>query len=198
MNNSDADHILLDLIISNALFNAIPLLNGAMTFQKWKLCMMAYIMSTRNSYILQKDHLAENSMDQDICEAVKDWDIANMKVARNIILHVSDTICMKISELGTTKKIWELLWTEYGTPGVVVAFLLFKSILDLCILSDQHPEKVLDQLQIYFMELKDAKFELPTKIQIMLLLMKLPPNIEVVAQKVATDRIMDTIIFESI
>ena len=80
----------------------------------------------------------------------------------------------------------------------MVAFLLFKSILDLCILSDQHPGEVLDQLQIYFMELKDAKFELPTKIQIMLLLMKLPPNMEVVAQKVATDRIMDTIIFESI
>ena len=48
------------------------------------------------------------------------------------------------------------------------------------------------------MELKDAKFELPIKAQIMLLLTKLPPNMEVVAQKVATDRIMDTTTFESI
>ena len=51
---------------------------------------------------------------------------------------------------------------------------------------------------MYFMELKDTKFELPTKTQIMLLLVKLPPNMEVVAQKVATDRIMDTTTFESI
>ena len=51
---------------------------------------------------------------------------------------------------------------------------------------------------MYFMELKDAKFKLPTKTQIMLLLMKLPPNIKVVAQKVATDGITDTIIFKSI
>ena len=48
------------------------------------------------------------------------------------------------------------------------------------------------------MELKDAKLELPYKIQIMLLLAKLPPNMEVVAQKVATDGITDSTTFESI
>ena len=60
MNDSDADHILLDLIMSNALFNAVPLLDGAVTFQKWKPCMMAYIMFTGDFYILQKDHLVKN------------------------------------------------------------------------------------------------------------------------------------------
>ena len=48
------------------------------------------------------------------------------------------------------------------------------------------------------MELKDAKLELPYKIWIMLLLAKLPPNMKVVAQKVATDGITDSITFESI
>ena len=48
------------------------------------------------------------------------------------------------------------------------------------------------------MKLKNAKFELPIKIQSMLLLMKLPPNMEVVAQKVTTDGIMDSTTFESI
>ena len=51
---------------------------------------------------------------------------------------------------------------------------------------------------MYFVELKDTKFELPIKTQIMLLLAKLLSNMEVVAQKVVTDRIMDTIIFKSI
>ena len=122
----------------------------------------------------------------------------NVKVTRNIILYVSDAIHIKISELGATKEMWELLWTEYGTPGVAIAFSLFKSILDLCIPSNQHHRKVLDQLQMYFMKLKDTKFKLPTKIQIMLLLTKLPSNMEVVAQKVATDRITDTTTFKSI
>ena len=63
MNDSDADHILLDLTMSNALFNAVPLPNDAMTFQKWKPHMMVYIMSTKDSYILWKDHLVKNSMD---------------------------------------------------------------------------------------------------------------------------------------
>ena len=45
---------------------------------------------------------------------------------------------------------------------------------------------------MYFMELKDAKFKLSIKIQIMLLLAKLPPNMEVVAQKVAANGIMNT------
>ena len=85
----------------------------------------------QDSYILQKDYLVENSMDQDTCKAVEDWDIVNTKVAGNIILHISNAIHVKILELGTTKEMWELLWTEYGTPGVAVAFLLFKSILDL-------------------------------------------------------------------
>ena len=56
MNNSNANHILLDL-------TAILLPDGATTFQKWKLSMMTYIMSTGNSYILQKDHPAKNLMD---------------------------------------------------------------------------------------------------------------------------------------
>ena len=175
--------------MSNVLFNTVPFLDDAITFQKWKPCMMAYIMSTRDSYIFWKDHLVENSMD---------WNITNTKVARNIILHISNIIYIKILELETTKEMWEMLQTEYGTLGVTVAFSLFKSILDLHILSDQHPEKVLDQLQMYFVELKDAKFELPTKTQIMPLLAKLPSNMEAVAQKVATDGITNTTTFESI
>ena len=51
---------------------------------------------------------------------------------------------------------------------------------------------------MYFMELKDIKFKLLTKTQIMLLLMKLPPNMEIVAQKVATNGIMDSTTFKSI
>ena len=51
---------------------------------------------------------------------------------------------------------------------------------------------------MYFMELKDAKFEFPTKTQIMLLLAKLPPNMEIVAQKVTTDGIMDITTLKSI
>ena len=97
---------------------------------------MAYIMSTRDSYILQKDHLVKNSMDQDTCKAIEDWDIANVKVTRNIILCISDTIHVKISELRTIKEMWELLWTKYDTPGVIVAFSLFTYILDLHIPSD--------------------------------------------------------------
>ena len=80
----------------------------------------------------------------------------------------------------------------------MIAFSLFKSIPDLCIPSDQHPGKVLNQLQMYFIELKNTKFKLPTKTQIMLHLVKLPPNMEVVAQKVATDGITDTTTFKSI
>ena len=63
MGDFNTYHILLDLTMSNALFNAIPLLDGATTIQKWKMCIMAYIMSTRNSYILWKDCLAKNLMD---------------------------------------------------------------------------------------------------------------------------------------
>ena len=113
------------------------------------------------------------------------------------ILCVSDAICIKISKLGTTKEMWELLWTEYGIPDVAIAFSLFKSVLDLHIPSDQHSRKVLNQLQMYFIELKDAKFKLLTKTQIMLFLAKLSSNMEVVAQKVTTNGIMDTTIIES-
>ena len=70
---------------------------------------MAYIISTRDSYILQKDYPAENFMDWDTCKVVEDWDIMNAKVAGNIILCVSNIICIKISELRIAKKIWELL-----------------------------------------------------------------------------------------
>ena len=51
---------------------------------------------------------------------------------------------------------------------------------------------------MYFMKLKDTKFELLTKTQIMLLLAKLPPNMEVVAQKIAANGITDITTFKSI
>ena len=63
MNDSNANHIFLDLTMSNALFNTVPLLNGVMFFQKWKSSMMAYIMSTGDSYILWKDCPAQTSTD---------------------------------------------------------------------------------------------------------------------------------------
>ena len=132
-----------------------------------------------------EDCLAKNSIDQDICKAVEDSDITDVKVTRNIILCVSNAIHIKILELEIAKEMWKLLWTGYSIPDIIVAFLLFKYVLDLCISSNQHPGKVLNQLQMYFMELKDAKFKLSTKTRIMLLLVKLPPKIEVVAQKVA-------------
>ena len=84
VSDSNANHILLDITMFNTLFNTVPLFDGAMIFQKWKLHMMAYIMSIRDSYILQKDRLAKNFMNQDICKVVEDWDIANMKIAGNI------------------------------------------------------------------------------------------------------------------
>ena len=66
--------------------------------------MMAYIMSTGDSYILWKDCPAKNLTDQDICKVVEDWDIVNTKVTGSIILHISNTICVKISELGIAKE----------------------------------------------------------------------------------------------
>ena len=52
---------------------------------------------------------AENSMDWNTCKVVEDWDIVNVKVTRNIILHISDAICIKISELRTANEMQELL-----------------------------------------------------------------------------------------
>ena len=52
---------------------------------------MVYIMSTRDSYILQKDCPTENLMDWDTCKVVEDWNIVNAKVTRNIILCISST-----------------------------------------------------------------------------------------------------------
>ena len=45
---------------------------------------------------------------------VEDWDITNAKVARNIILHIFNSIHIKILELKTTKELMEMLQTKYG------------------------------------------------------------------------------------
>ena len=60
--------------------------------------------------------------------------------------------------------------------------MLFKELLDLHIPDLSHPSPAFSKVEMLFARLKSAGFEFNDKCQAMMLLVKLPPSMDVIAQ----------------
>ena len=100
-----------------------------------------------------------------------------------ITLHCTAPIKIQVAEKTTTKQIWDLLKELYGQPSVGSAHTAeLKKLLATTILSNSHPAPALRSITANFAYLKEARFKISLPVQTMILVAKLPPSMEVVAQ----------------
>ena len=142
-------------------------------WQQWHTTMQAYLRAQGQWFVYSttcpnKEH--------------DTWDKHNEKVLGNITSCVSPSIQVAISHLTTVKEVWEHLKENYGTPSIGNAYAKLSRLLSMTIPTGLHPAPAITKMLSHFTYLKNTSFEFPANIQAMVILCKLPPTMEVIAQ----------------
>ncbi|KIJ58255.1 hypothetical protein HYDPIDRAFT_34360 [Hydnomerulius pinastri MD-312] len=166
--------------MSAALTQLVPVLTGA-NWQDWAPLMEAYLMAQGQWYTIV-EMCPEPSTTPDSASNVSAWDTDNAAATGNIRLRLAPAVRVKASGATSASDLFSALKAEYGKPGITATYAEFKSLLDISIPSNSHPGPAMDKVQAHFARLKDAKFEISGKVQAMILMAKLPPTMEVIAQ----------------
>ena len=158
--------------MSNALDKMVPVFTGS-NWQQWHTTMQAYLRAQGQWFIFGTAPLADET---------DSWDEHNEKALSNITLHISPSIQVAIAHLATVKEVWEHLKENYGTPSIGSAYAELSWLLSMTIPAGSHPTPAITKMLSHFAYLKDTGFEFPANVQAMVILCKLPPTMEVVAQ----------------
>ncbi|KIM60881.1 hypothetical protein SCLCIDRAFT_26236 [Scleroderma citrinum Foug A] len=138
--------------MSSALDKMVPIFTGS-NWQQWHTAMQAYLRAQGQWFVFSTPCPADE---------FDSWDEHNEKALGNITLHVSPSIQTAIANLATVKEVWEHLKETTAPPASAPPM----------------PNSMLS----HFAYFKDAGFEFPANVQAMIILCKLPPTMEVVAQ----------------
>ena len=158
--------------MSSALNKMVPIFTGS-NWQQWHTAMQAYLRAQGQWFIFSTPRPADE---------YDSWDKNNEKALGNITLRVSPSIQTAIADLAMVKEVWEHLKENYGTPSIGSAYAELSQLLTMTIPAGLHPTPAITKMLSHFTYLKDAGFEFPTNVQAMIILCKLPPTMEVVAQ----------------
>ncbi|KIJ58481.1 hypothetical protein HYDPIDRAFT_34142 [Hydnomerulius pinastri MD-312] len=163
--------------MSTALTQLVPVLTSV-NWQDWA---PLYLMAQGQWYTIV-EMCPELSTEPDNSGAVNDWNADNAAATGNIRLRLAPAVRVKASRASSASYLFSALKAEYGKPGIATTYAEFKSLLDITIPSNSHPGPAMDKVQAHFARLKDVKFEISGKVQAMILMAKLPPTMEVIAQ----------------
>lgn len=161
--------------MSSQLTTLVPILTGA-NWKEWNVSMWAYLRSQGQWYIMEQKCPGNKEDTQ------ASWDDHNEKAMGNIILRLAPPLCIQVTECDSAKSIWDNLDMAFGKPSIGTAFTEFKALLETTIPASTHPALALTKIQAHFTYLKEAGFELSKPVQTMMVMAKLPPSMEVVAQ----------------
>ncbi|KIJ10659.1 hypothetical protein PAXINDRAFT_16376 [Paxillus involutus ATCC 200175] len=184
-------------IMTSSINNLVSVLTGA-NYLSWAPVMKGFLMAQGVSHILTETCPSPTTYDDNSNNAndIYSWKQDDTKALGYLILRVQESIHIKHDTLVSAKAFWDALSTEYGTQGVGTAvpysvsatYGEFKAMLDTPIPSNQHPASAFNKINAHFTRLKKADFEIPIKVQGMILLSKLPSSMNSIAQIVAMDK----------
>ena len=158
--------------MSSSLTTLTAILTGA-NYCEWHVSMRAYLQSTGTWWTIREARPVADA---------ETWDGDNEKAMGTITLHCIAPIKIQVAEKTTAKQIWDLLKESYSQPSVGSAHTELKKLLATIIPSNSHPTPALQSIAANFAYPKEAGFKISLPMQTMILVAKLPPSMEVVAQ----------------
>jgi len=161
--------------MSSTLDKMVPLFTGS-NWQQWHTAMQAYLRAQGQWSVYLTTQPANSHDDR------KDWDDSTKRALSNITLCLAPSIQVAISDLTTIKEVWDHFKKNFGAPSIGSAYAELSWLLATNIPAGSHPAPAITKLLSHFTYLKDAGFEFPAPVQAMIILCKLPPTMEVVAQ----------------
>ena len=206
----------------------VPVLNGSMNWQAWRVMMMNYLLSQGQWKVIlnkfpapdykTKTTVAESSEGGSKTETVNDtskppknqseidsWFDVNDKALGNIMLCLHPTIATTVLNL-LQKTIeentdvnnmfasiaWEYLKATYGKPGIATTYKELKVAMDIVIPGNADPTLAIDTILVGFTRMAASKCTIPPHLQAMILVSKLPYQMNVLVQSICqTDNIED-------
>jgi hypothetical protein len=111
-----------------------------------------------------------------------EWAETNSKAVGNISLRLHHSIQYKYQDEDNAGKLWKALESEYGNPGVSATYLKFKAALAVRIPVDSDPTLAIDEFTSYFGRMAEAGVVIERHIQAMVLMSKLPREMDSLAQ----------------
>ena len=163
--------------------SCVPVLTGA-NYMSWKPATKAYLQSTGHTWVMEiakLDPIDSKSTNAQVAHYIR-WTKANDPIVGSVNMHLSDALCQHFKSKALAAELLKALDEEFATVGIAAAYALFKELLDLCIPDSSHPLPAFSKAETLFTWLKAAGYEFNERCQAMMLLAKLPPSMDVIAQ----------------
>ena len=179
--------------MSSQLTNLVPIMDGT-NYQQWSAAMQSFLMSQGQWRVTHKDTLPSTcvlELDEGkkwtgkFTEGAADylvWLEDRDKALGNIRLRLHHNIGYQYNDVDNPYKLWGKLKDKYGKTGVTSAFVEFKGVMDTVIPNGSDPSPALDKIITHFARLDSQGWEIPSKVQGMMLLSKAPFSMESVVQ----------------
>jgi hypothetical protein len=119
---------------------------------------------------------------EDQKDEIREWAETNSKAVGNISLRLHHSIQYKYQDEDNAGKLWKALESEYDNPGVSTTYLKFKAALAVRIPVDSDPTLAIDEFTSYFGRMAEAGVVIERHIQAMILMSKLPREMDSLAQ----------------
>ena len=161
--------------MSSALDKMVPVFTGS-NWQQWHTSMQAYLRAQGQWFVYSTTQPADGHDDQN------NWDDCTERALGNITLCLAPLIQVAVTDLTTVKEVWDYLKKSFGAPSIGSTYAELSKLLSTTIPAGSHPAPAITKMLSHFTYLKDAGFDFPAPVQTMIILCKLPPTMEVIAQ----------------
>jgi len=161
--------------MSSALDKMVPMFTGS-NWQQWHTSMQAYLWAQGQWFVYSTAQPADSHDDRN------NWDDNTERALGNITLCLAPSIQVAVADLTTVKEVWDYLKKNFSAPSIGSAYAELSKLLLTTIPAGSHPAPAITKMLSHFTYLKDAGFDFPAPVQTMIILCKLPPTMEVVAQ----------------
>ena len=114
--------------------------------------------------------------------AEDNWDNDNDKALKHMLLKIETHLANKWQSKDTAKVIWDGLKAQFSKTSISFIYVEFKAMIDTIIPKNNHPSPSFAKLTHHFTHLKEYKYDIPSNVQAMIVLAKLPQYMDIIAQ----------------
>ena len=115
-------------------------------------------------------------------DEINKWIENNTKAVGNMRLRLHHTISFEVQNITWATELWNELKDTYGQPGVAGVYMEFKAALETTIPNNADPSLAINKILAHFGRMAEGRASVPPYVQAMVLLAKIPPSMESLAQ----------------
>ena len=182
------------------LSSLVPVLTGP-NYQVWAPAMKSFLMLQGQWCVLSCPCPYDITLDKDSKpldesalpdqekidvnrEKIEDWEDDNSKAVGNITLHLSPAIQGNYTNpsMESARVLWVALEMLYEKPGVIATYLEFRAAIETKMLDHKDPSLCINKTIVHLTHVITAGLEIPEHFQAMIIMAKLPPSMDSIAQ----------------